>query len=175
MSLPAYLLSLADLHAAAPGVLDVVFGPDGDFEGAPKWRPMLSGSLKGAPGYYPLWHLGARGPVALHRDAYGYATSIDDAALDLRIPTVAERLAGLCARALGEFGAGWRVQRTGTWDLTDGVVSCCWRSDGTPWADMPQWPAVAGGPWRSDVEFLRALTLALAPRIAALRTTASPR
>ncbi len=32
-----HLLSLADLHVAAPGVLDVVFGPDGDFEGAPRF------------------------------------------------------------------------------------------------------------------------------------------
>ena len=36
-----HLLSLADLDAAAPGVLSVVFGPDGDFTNAPRWQPPI--------------------------------------------------------------------------------------------------------------------------------------
>ena len=38
-----HTLSLADLNAAAPDVLSVVFGPDGEFLLAPMFRP-------------PLWH-----------------------------------------------------------------------------------------------------------------------
>lgn len=61
-SMSKYLLSLADLHAAAPGVLGVVFGPDGHHANAPMWRASV-GPSEGA--------------------------TIRDAALDLCVPSVA--------------------------------------------------------------------------------------
>ena len=76
-----HLLSLSDLNAAAPGVLSVVFGPDGEFILAPMFRP-------------PLWHT----------DGYWIWKYVEDelpgmpVALDLRIPTVAARLLALLRR-----------------------------------------------------------------------------
>ena len=149
---PTYLLHLSSLHSAAPGALDVIFGPDGDFEGAPRWKP-------------PLWD----GAWAHHLGSV--PDPIDDLALDLRVPTVAARLAGLCAKALGESGEGWRIVYAGmTWMLTDGQAPMfCWDVLGHPRLNTPpHLPIVVGCPFASSAHFLAALTLALAPQIAVL-------
>lgn len=155
MSQPAHLLSLADLHAAAPGVLDVVFGPDGDFEGAPQWGgPVWGAEHLGdfGPSWYDVSVEGAQ-LWALSKDPSDPGmTTIPDGALDLRVSTVAARLAGLCARAMGDDASMYNL----------GTVHC----------------GFLAAQYGMDVESARrlaALTLALAPRIAALRTTASPR
>jgi hypothetical protein len=131
----AYLLTLADLHAAAPGVFDVIFGADGDFLLAPMFRP-------------PLWHA----------DGYWIWTyTVDDlvslpVALDLRIPTVAARSAGLCSR----------VPFT---EKDDGVTRITRGSLLQQAMREVAWGAMRNGTTKA----LAALTLALAPRIAALK------
>lgn len=165
----SHLLHLSTLHTAAPGILDVVFGPDGDFEGAPRWMGpvMLSNGMSGVRYVY-------RNPVdPLIVDL----PASRDGALDLRVRTVAARLAGLCARALGGTGEGWRVVYVGmTWVLTDGLSQMfCWdalgrRRENTP----PHLPPVEGRPFTSAAHFLAALTLALAPQIARLTQPRMP-
>lgn len=162
-----HLLSLADLHAAAPGVLDVVFGRDGSFDDAPFWR----GPVRLTDGRYVSmdWLLCQPWDLEImHRMA----------AIDLRVPTAAARLAGLCAQALG-FNAddGWRIVYTehiGFELITARCTQFCesggsresWRFTGVPW--RRGLPAIAGCSERWTCEmFLAALTLALAPKIAA--------
>ena len=150
-----YLLSLATLHAAAPGVLDVIFGHDGDFEGAPNWHP-------------PLWD----GAWAYHIG--DVPDPLDGLALDLRIPSVAARLAGLCARALhpgGRVDGAWSVESLATggkWlhGSAEREMSWAWYASGAPQSSGPRLHGIEGC---SCETFLAALTLALAPRIAALR------
>ena len=127
----AYLLRLSTLHLAAPGVLDIVFGPDGDFEGAPDWIGQV---LSWSPAYGPESRAATYQPVSLvypeavsHGD-YSGRTRFEHAALDLRMPSTHARLMRLCSM----------VQ-----DID---------ADITP-------------------ESLAALTLDLAPKIAALKTS----
>lgn len=91
----SHLLSLAALHAAAPGVLDVIFGPDGDFEGAPFFvGPVRDVARYGAGGWHWVRSVGGGFLVFIEVAAI---QPIDDYALDLRVPSVAARLAGLCS------------------------------------------------------------------------------
>lgn len=144
---PSYLLSLAELHAAAPGVLDVVFGSDGGFEGAPCWtpsgweiHPMLTD-----PHYAPatptdIPHLWLPG--------HGWAfRTFTELSLDLRQPSVAARLAGLCCRAANPSRMLDSWQRA-----ADLAARASW------------------GEWNPEyAPALASLFLSLAPRIAALR------
>ena len=148
----SHLLSLSELHAAAPGVLDVVFGADGEFLLAPMFRP-------------PLWHA----------DGYWvWQYQVDDLtvqplALDLRT-SAADRVAKLCGLVLGfSLFAGSTVSayKHGNYchlATPHGMQEVTWGPSG--WAtsrtfDPPNLPA--GLP--DAPAFLRALTLALAPRI----------
>ena len=147
----SHLLSLSVLHTTAPGVLDVVFGPDGDFEGAPRWTCPIATD----PDRWRLDPSPAGRRWSIVGMVAGARTWPDDAALDLRIPSVAARLAGLCARALHH----------------DGPVYCYQSADDGWWYLMPKddngalyWIEGAA----SEANFLAALTLALAPKIAAL-------
>lgn len=100
-----HLLSLSDLNAAAPGVLSVVFGPDGEFLLAPMFRP-------------PLWHA----------DGYWIWRYVEDelpgmpVSLDLRIPSVAARLLALLRR----LNVQRRAIRTLIRVLTDRHISGTW-------------------------------------------------
>lgn len=143
----SHLLSLSALHAAAPGVLDIVFGPDGDFEGAPQWRPPLFGqypprSSEGmwGRGYFTGYYL-EDGQVLYSSSNYG-DVSVMSAALDCRVPSVAARLAGLCAKAAPDADTRRQLQ--------------------IMFGDLRK-PVSTG-----DAVALAALTLALAPKIAAL-------
>lgn len=91
----AHLLPLSDLHAAAPGVLSVVFGPDGDFDGAPEWRPPLYMMVGGR--FVSDW-LRTDDVIWLPVPPHGRVAH-GQVALDLRVPSVAARLVGLCVRA----------------------------------------------------------------------------
>lgn len=122
----SHLLSLSELHTAAPGVLDVVFGADGEFEGAPNWHP-------------PLWD----GAWAHHFGAV--PDPIDGLALDLRVPSVACRLAGLCARA------GLDADHPHTSGLLHWRIKAA-LLDGMEWTER-------------DAADLATLCIALAPRI----------
>lgn len=157
----AHLLNLATLHNAAPGVLDVVFGPDGDFEGAPPWLPWLW-----IPGRQ-IWIQ----PVDV-RDIKA-AVMRETVTLDCRVYHIEAHIAGLCARALGESGVGWRIDATDTcWTLTDGMPAFKWPKDGSSYGKaLSDIPVVSGAPWADKAVFLAALTLALAPRIATLGST----
>lgn len=184
----SHLLSLSALHAAAPGVLDVVFGSDGDFEGAPRFTGPVAYDVRS--GTYPdlrlyrYLHLGfGLGPdVRLVGDDDNVPRS--RCALDCRVPSVAARLAGLCARALDAEATGqaWATEageiRPEFWvvrycDTAGYAASVAWcKATGRP--DRrglspcpPETPSLSAG--LADVpSFLAALTLAMAPKIAAL-------
>ena len=156
----AHLPSLSALHAAAPGVLGVIFGPDGDFEGAPNFVGPLLDTVERRPAYqYVMVTPGL---------VYDWAT-MTHYALDLRVPSVAARLAGLCARALGQSQPiGWWVgEANPEWCLQSswGTRAFNWRLTGVPYGTGL--PVLPRGLLTCEA-FLAALTLALAPRIAAL-------
>ena len=94
--MPEYLLPLSALHAAAPGILDVVFGKDGAGDNHPNFTGPVYGS---AGGYaHGWWHVeGFDGAdVLLMNDAIG---EYDALSLSALLPSTACRLAGLCLRA----------------------------------------------------------------------------
>ena len=143
----SHILSLTALHAAAPGVLDVVFGPDGDFEGAPRWTSPIWGSVtrwgeERPPSFVTRWTRNGADFVTPEWDGNA---GVRAPSLDLRIPTVAARLAGLCERA-----ADSETYRNNT-----ALLISAFRASAGAWFD-------------DEAARLAALTLALAPRIAAL-------
>ena len=98
-----HLLMLDALHAAAPGVLDVVFGPDGAHKNAPLWMPsaVMLGVCYDRPfGRHAhgltIWDAGQGG---------WYFAEWDQLALDLLTPSTACRIAGLCLRAGADHNA----------------------------------------------------------------------
>lgn len=170
-----HLLPLSALHAAAPGVLDVVFRPDGDFKGAPPWAGPMTSLADTARHGWLVWRGALHVSVAT---ADGHWSSTVEQwrerwALDLRIPTVAARLAGLCARAMGGAGDGWRViRRRGVWVLG--------RYHSPGMAQTYHW-TLAGWQGHNGVNLtltdddtpesvLAKLTLTLAPQVAALKS-----
>lgn len=165
----SYLLPLSALHNADPGTPDQVFGPDGDFPDAPHFTGPVLGRVRGET------------PIAYHHVCTSYepdkigvmrndgAWKLCDApALDLRIPSVAARLAGLCARALGQASdRGWGIGPANPeWCLQSqwGTRAFNWSLKGVPYGDLLSLPRKMLTP--EDV--LAALTLALADKIAAL-------
>lgn len=154
---PAHLLSLADLHAAAPGVLDVVFGPDGGFDGAPMWRPMVTVAPDAR--FPEMLDVRRIKQVDYVADGRIYVTMVDNLSgtspytwaglnavwLDLRVPSVAVRLLGLCTRA----GAPTHFLPPVSAETLIAAVS----------GQVRSWTA----------GHLARMTLELAPRIAALR------
>jgi hypothetical protein len=149
----SYLLPPSTLHAAAPGVLDVVFGPDGDFEGAPRWTG-------------PVWTGERYAPAQAQHGRIGTlkGAELPSAALDLRVTSVADRLRRLCERALG--GALYEMDEFGGTTLRAGdELLACWAADGSPTSPIGsepvRFPAI-GSDW------LGPLVLALAPQIGAL-------
>lgn len=105
--MPKYLLPLSVLHAAAPGVLSVVFGKDGTRDDAPLWRAPIWGTVAGSdPGFYTMssLHIDSEGPkVCAANIDRAFSPMMRDGALDLTIPSIACRLAGLCIRANPEL------------------------------------------------------------------------
>jgi hypothetical protein len=108
----------------------------------------------------------------------------DEVALDLRIPSVAARLAGLCARALGFMDRWSWGPPDGAWGVRFGyvgggpkrwMIGCACYGFAPIEADVVDFPALTdwtdAGIAQAHASFLSALTLALAPRIAALRST----
>ena len=95
----SHLLTLADLHAAAPGVLDVVFGADGDFPGAPSWAGPMTGMARYPRHSWLVW----RGlfHASVGTDDGLWSCTVDEWrerwALDCRVPSVAARLIRLCS------------------------------------------------------------------------------
>lgn len=153
----SHLLSLAALHEAAPGVLGVVFGPDGDFEGAPRWGGLVWGCEQfGRENDAPTWYDGvsidADGVVwAESHDEYDRGlTRISDACLDCRLPSVAARLLKLCLEA-----ARCPTDPRLFWDVCDLWEVWSDRSYEAAWTD-------------AHASALATLTLTLAPQIATL-------
>ena len=170
---------LATLHLAAPGVLDVVFGKDGGHEDAPYWMGPV---VDLHPGDQRGWFHVTRILSGRFANVLENAPMLDlhDAALDLRVPSVAARLAGLCARALGCSADAAFMGDTGTPEQGFVAFRAEWaRFSGRRWiwnrgtgTELSERPAGVCLPPRCDAASgLAALTLALAPRIAALRPT----
>ena len=89
----AHLLPLSALHAAGPGVLEVIFGADGDFPGAPIWR----GPLVSCGEIVTLDHLDALGIFVRSPEWVRLYRGRHDVALDCRVPSVAARLLRLAS------------------------------------------------------------------------------
>lgn len=165
--MPNYLLSLTETHSAGPGSLDVIFGPDGDFEGAPRWT--------GPVWYNGFWvHLPPNLPA---EHLLGF--------LDCRTPSVEARLLELCSEVIwpGQIITGARASlyQHGQWiNLTIPHAGIK-----TSWFTSGQW---LGGDWLTPVDVRDALsseppegqiftpasllarvTLSLAPQIAKLK------
>lgn len=140
-----HLLMLDALHAAAPGVLDVVFGKDGANNDAPYWGgPIRDIDPSGIGGVYHVACVVSDKYVSLIETAH--KPSLSDASLDLLTPSTACRIAGLCLRA----GADHNALNT---DL-------CWEIIAEA-MDNRIHPETAAR--------MVALTLRLAPKIAALK------
>lgn len=140
----AHLLPLSALHAAAPGVLDVVFGPDGEFEGAPHWRgPLVS------CGETVYFSRPFDDGVFVHC-LYGCRMwrRLSDVVLDCRVHSVFAHMLRLCKRASNTLETINEAH-----DLLDCLVA--YMIGMVPWTD-------------EHAARLAALTLTLAPRIAAL-------
>lgn len=154
-----YMLPLSDLHAAAPGVLDVVFGPDGDFEGSPLWLGPIQAAGRTrylCPFPWSATHLAASavGPdwvaVAIN-GSIGERWEHAGVALDLRVASVASRIAGLCYRSM-------LVNHTDPDDTTLDVFRRAIEATSRRWR------------WKDGhAAFLASLTVDLAPQIAALK------
>lgn len=186
----AALLKLHALHAAAPGILDVVFGPDGPCD---LWLAPVRGRIAiGADHRTPEdWYWVAEvldGGRVLTTDCAPHVEPdgavILDAALDCRVSSVAGRLAGLCARAMDPEATGqaWvsaeGESRPDFWvlwysDAQGAAISVAWaKTTGSPnWRALSPCPVSAPTlpPAISEVSvFLANLVTALAPRIAAI-------
>ncbi len=179
----SHLLSLAALHAAAPGVLGVVFGRDGEFKGAPPWAGPIyvAQTIAVGAGGHMLpggWFVSVD-PRSITPSGFwfpdgGPVVPWSALALDCRVPTVAARLARLCAQAMGfNLFPGAQVSAyvdgAGCFHLASdhGMQEVTWSPSG--WAtrrgcsppDLPR--GVPDGP-----SALAALVMSLAPRIRAL-------
>lgn len=184
MAIPNHMLQLIAMHREGPGSLDVVFGRDGDFEAAPYWvGPVTDIDPSGVGGIYHVAAVLSGESIATIEGA-GNNLPLYSVALDLRVPSVAARLAGLCARALDAEATGqaWTTEageiRPEFWvvrycDTAGYAASVAWcKATGRP--DRrglspcpPETPSLPSG--LADVpSFLAALTLVLAPKIAAL-------
>lgn len=106
----SHLLSLSELHAAAPGVLDVVFGADGEFLLAPMFRP-------------PLWHADGHWVWQYQVDDL----TVQPLALDARVRSAAQRLAALCCRAADPRRDVHTWRRAA--DLADRAARCEWPAE----------------------------------------------
>lgn len=149
----AHLLNARTLHDLAPGILDVVHGPDGGFETAPMWRGPLYGP---AYGYTPGWWYVEGfedGDFVLAGDATAGTYMLD---YDLRVETVRARFARLCTRALGQ----------------DVAMVCYHSPDDGWWYLMPVGDEGGAIFWlegcQDEADFVAKMTLSLAPKIAAL-------
>lgn len=140
-----HLLSLSDLNAAAPGVLIVVFGKDGDHEDAPRWLPLM---------FYPEspikwgrlhnWYSTGHVWIETNRHANVLMSSVF---LDLRVPSIAARLLALLRR----LNVQSRFTRAAIRASTNRHLSGTWTE--------------------SDAAHLGEVVLYLAPQIAALTET----
>lgn len=90
-------LSLA--HLAALGLSEVVFGPDGDFEGAPDFTGPVS--VLGHDAYYHVLRVAGTLVYTLTWQGLDFVPTTDACFLDLRVPSVLLRVAGLCGFACG--------------------------------------------------------------------------
>lgn len=180
----SHLLSLVDLHAAAPGILDVVFGADGP---AKFWSCPVRGRIAiGADHRTPEdWYWVAEvldGGRVLTTDCAPHVepdgSVILDARLDCSVSSAESRLLGLCARAMDSAatGAAWLEQRPESWALRYRVNrvlpydTIYWtRATGAHDASAAEARPVDIGKMPTDeASFVAALVTTLAPRIAAL-------
>ena len=168
----SHLLTLAALHAAAPGVLDVVFGADGDFPGAPSWAGPMTSMARYPRHSWLVW----RGlfHASVGTDDGHWSCTVDEWrerwALDCRVLAVEDHLKRLCARALDmpKWRAGVQLRKNGdTYRLSTIGRDLSWHGTGACYPASGPHPSLPSEP--ADLpSFLAALTLALAPRIAAL-------
>lgn len=174
-------LSMADLHTADPGAWPVIAGPDG---AAPCWTG-------------PVWWIKGQCFVHVHHEVYGGAylcTRLDgtgspvcprgELLIRLDVSSVAARLSQMCAYALGLNGQDFILKRSsasygGYTLISQGFYGkpyiAAWYIDGDPVrcysdedAPLPPKVATKTGFAGSVSEFLAALTITMASKIATL-------
>jgi hypothetical protein len=174
--IPTCLINLSAAHAKAPGVLDRVFGKDGDFEGAPLftgpcWSAQRRSYVHVGAEYAPATYHGAR------NDCAGLpALDREDLFLDPRVPTVGARIAWLCALAIdpratsayADVGPnGFTLHCTLPWGS---ATAYYWNHSGHTYSTRG--PSLdryfPGYTSYTAADFLAALFMELAPLIAAL-------
>ena len=186
MLLPSYMVPLAQMNEDGPGSLDVVFGWDGCFEGAPIWTG-------------PIWCVSRSRWVSWTSDGGGAGgdawrgcqrvgesgiTTYDlsDLALDCRVFAVCNRLALLGAHAFSgisiNVNATWQTVRNFDSFTLIGVERHSARvMVRGRWSRLGRWMNGDGVEEGPDLpidrdatvyDFTAALTLALAPKIAKL-------
>ena len=101
--MPEYLLPLSVLHAAAPGILDVVFGKDGSHAGSADWSGPIM--VQGQPVHHHVLRVCGGSVYTLTWKGPDLTLDMDACALDLLLPSTACRLAGLCLRAGADHNA----------------------------------------------------------------------
>lgn len=185
MPLPSYMVPIAQMNEEGPGSLDVVFGWDGCFEGAPIWTG-------------PVWCVSRSRWVSWTSDGGGAGgdawrgcqrvgesgiTTYDlsDLALDCRVLAVHQRLSRLGAAALKGLSCfdgtwqtvlgfdGFRLVGVHPYD-TRMMVRGCWSKLGR-WMHgdtTKEGPDVSIDRDATVYDFTAALTLALAPKLAKL-------
>ena len=177
----------------------MVFGRDGAHPDAPKWHPLLWGHLpyefKRQAQHHQMVGLGvcvvSEMPRPLARKPSGNTAAIQDAAIDLRIPSVAARLTALCVDVLFSPSSqprGCFLSAIGTAENGYIVLGASWgllghyqhvwsrstgrddeRCDGhDPRRNNDRPSGVVLPPGCDALGAIRALTIALAPRIAML-------
>lgn len=171
-----HLLNAYELHALAPGILRVVHGPDGTHGGAPPWRGPLYGPAYGyTPGWWYFEGFDDDGDFLLLGDA---GAALDMLSYDLRVESVQARFVRLCVQTDPMVGRTDAVSllETGTpehgfiilagFKLAGADVRWIWnRSTGNP---IVQPDGISLPPRCDKASALRALVLALAPKIVAL-------
>lgn len=144
----AHLLSLSALHAAGPGVLDVVFGADGDFSNPPLWAGPLTSIADPRRRGWLVWRGALH--VSVATDDGHWPSSVENWrekwALDCRSPSVAARLLKVCLMVPANQRDMIPFSRRQVDALLYGFGA---------WTDK-------------DAAHVATLTLTLAPRIAAL-------
>lgn len=173
-------LSLTRMHEEGPGSLEVIFGPDGGYEDAPMWSGPVRMMRKSWPRHSWL-HVTQVEPNGRGLYGAGGWAELESCSLDTHVPSVATRLTGLCAHALGitRFlfdGALFSIYQQGSWihlAAPHGGLEATWTVTGWPydsWArgvDIPRWGEDDDRRYDRHA-LLCALSLALAPKIAEL-------
>ena len=168
---PSHVLNASDLHTLAPGIIKVIHGPDGDFEGAPPWTGPVWWNFCGGRWAQIDSFDAADETFHLLDDPREWSSQpcceLGDLRYDLRVPSVQNRFKRLCELALG--GPNVTLFEMDEWGgaclrCGDEVIAR-WTQEGQPAEAHPFGPVRFPSIGR---DWLKPLVMALAGEIATL-------